>query len=903
MVQSVTGYNPTVKEVATALQTAAREKAARTGINTLTLEERYAVANRLYGGGGGVVFKEGQGYSTAFPERYTTPTPSPAPTPKTPIPLPTPEQTALSQYLNEVSRQQQIAAGRPYTPQEQANVQFFEKLYPAKPNPIFEGFSFGVKNVLVKPYEQYKEMFFPSRTEQSYIQEAFTPTGTSTTATGRGTMVYGAAPLNKLSKEAQYFRERIPQESLRSELTSLDIENYRNQLQENVDIGAITPEQANKNLKLYAGIKTTEYKQQSYERNVKLIKDIFGIDTEMQTDLNKIERNLYNKNILPTSTIRPIVAGYGVAYGAGKAIYERPFDVATNLALGFGISAIGGGVGYATGSQRLLTALKIGGYGLGGVAALDIASTIYAQPDLYSKSIKTGEIAATQVVPFVLGAGAGSYTVRRITTTREFEKQVAKLPPSDRAVFEAQLQEAKELVEVQPKVKSISLKDIERIPEKAQKLIEDFLQSKKRNIIVGGSVAQRTQLYKTEIKAPSDIDLYVKGLFEKYRANLYSQQLTNILRKAGIERVSQPSEGKITIAGEKAIEFLPYKRYLRFNIEQISPFFETAGKAVTKTPEGIKVLKLSYQLQRKLVGGYLDLGRASKDLPSAQLIKESLLETKDIQGKKVKYPQPLSFGVVDLTESDLAATFDLIGGKKAIEPKLAKYPESYKYFAGLEYKSLVSPISDKGLSNYQKRIDLNVNKLIGYPSKPTPARTYIPSLPYTPTTTYRPVTPPSIFAPPTKYRPTTTRVFPPLRPPRIEIPTIPNYFTEPKGGLKIGFERRKKLRRAFPAYSVFLKRRGVFKPVGTGLSRSEAYRLGQFETLRSLARTFKVKQTGQSFIDREVSQFANLEPQLFRPYRIRKGRQIPLFQTYIQKNPIQTLSEKRLLAMARRKRF
>ncbi len=150
-------------------------------------------------------------------------------------------------------------------------------------------------------------------------------------------------------------------------------------------------------------------------------------------------------------------------------------------------------------------------------------------------------------------------------------------------------------------------------------------------------------------------------------------------------------------------------------------------------------------------------------------------------------------------------------------------------------------------------------------------------------------------------RPIRTRVPTRRAPPRIpirltdiDIPPRPRIYTRKK-------KKRKKIKQE-DEFEVLLKRYGKFREIGTGLTKSKALRMGEEQTRKTLARTFKIRKTGKK---RDVFQDLNLgltEPQEFREFKIKRGKKIATPKTFIQRTPalLQTREEKRAIQQARK---
>lgn len=138
--------------------------------------------------------------------------------------------------------------------------------------------------------------------------------------------------------------------------------------------------------------------------------------------------------------------------------------------------------------------------------------------------------------------------------------------------------------------------------------------------------------------------------------------------------------------------------------------------------------------------------------------------------------------------------------------------------------------------------------------------------------------------------------------PNVTIPRTPPITPTVYNPLKTsGYGKRKKPSlRQETEYTLFLKKRGQFKPEATGLTMGGALRLGQERTIRNLARTFKITPTGKTVETLNEDFFPS--ENIFRTYKVRRGKQVPLVNTFIQKGSanLQTREEKYQLAEAKR---
>jgi len=91
----------------------------------------------------------------------------------------------------------------------------------------------------------------------------------------------------------------------------------------------------------------------------------------------------------------------------------------------------------------------------------------------------------------------------------------------------------------------------------------------------------------------------------------------------------------------------------------------------------------------------------------------------------------------------------------------------------------------------------------------------------------------------------------------------------------------KKVAARIRAYQLFVKRFGIFKPVGVPMPKAKAIVLGAKITRETLAAQFKLKPT-KEFI-KGIEGFAVPSPRVFRAYRILKGKKIPMELAWIER--------------------
>jgi hypothetical protein len=128
------------------------------------------------------------------------------------------------------------------------------------------------------------------------------------------------------------------------------------------------------------------------------------------------------------------------------------------------------------------------------------------------------------------------------------------------------------------------------------------------------------------------------------------------------------------------------------------------------------------------------------------------------------------------------------------------------------------------------------------------------------------------------------------------------------GELDKGFEiklpnqkKRKSNLKQVSTFNVLVKRKGKFNLLGSNLTESEAVLLGEKETLSRISRTFKLQKTNQTKdifgIDEEITP----NNQLFRNYKVRKGKAIFTPNQFIQRNSanLKSFGEQQALKTAR----
>jgi len=207
------------------------------------------------------------------------------------------------------------------------------------------------------------------------------------------------------------------------------------------------------------------------------------------------------------------------------------------------------------------------------------------------EKIATGLFIATAPL---IGGGA----IRRLVQRRTVKaKAIEELTPKKLAEFERFELSVQDLKGIRTRAKIIDLKEVERLPPKAASALDRVILRRKREIVIGGSVAQRTQI-EGKSRIPADVDIFTRGDTKQL-----VQEIATELKQAGVERVSTVRGKQVTIAGKKAVEVKELS-LLEQNIKKVQLPFIPVGSAFATTPRGVRVLRLGSQAQRKLIGGF-----------------------------------------------------------------------------------------------------------------------------------------------------------------------------------------------------------------------------------------------------------------------------------------------------------
>ena len=510
---------------------------------------------------------------------------------------------------------------------------------------------------------------------------------------------------------------------------------------------------------------------------------------------------------LPPPTPADIEFHRGLSVGLVSGIKEKPVKTAAILGISYAVGPTIKLVGWGTralGVPAIISkvpgatkAVSLVGKGLKfGLPATYIGVKGYevaAAPTYYEKGYVVGEALTTEVAPMIAGSVFGSKLANRIASKEMIHNQIKELSPSQQIKFKEYMKVIKEIQKTgTPPVKKVTLEGMDRLPSQGRPATLKYLKTiSNKGDILGGSISQRTQTYGVQRSySTSDLDLYTKSSSTQ-RALDYAKVLTN----AGIKRVAVvPGTGRVTIAGNKVAEWHPMSAYNQ-NIYEAEGWYKPVITTITKDPSGIRVMKVTSQWKRKLIGSYLQ-GRYAKDYPDLKLITKSMYETARLKGiiktpkiKILDFKPPKDIKIITTYPSVYKTPIKTAPYPSVYKDplKITTYPSVYKaplkvtpYFYGIPKK--ISPF----IYPYKlPKVDAIIpyigkplkEKVIPYVSKPTKVDTAIPYI----SKTKEKITP--YISEPTKEvaipyaKPPKEKVVPYTKPPKVEpyVPPIKPY--------------------------------------------------------------------------------------------------------------------------------
>ena len=494
---------------------------------------------------------------------------------------------------------------------------------------------------------------------------------------------------------------------------------------------------------------------------------------------------------------------------------------------------------------------------------------------------KTGRIFSTEVLPFKIGTRFGVQGLLRKEVKKEIDTAVNKLPKNKQEAFKDYMKQAEVLSKYEPEARNIKLNNIESIPNtKAQNIIRKFLKDSKGNVIVGGSVAQTSQV---NVKRKlGDMDLYL----EQGGIGNAAKRLANKLREAGVKRVSS-IRGQVTIGGKKAIEFHNVDRVLT-NIEQVIPSWQNARRYLITTPEGIKIQRIGLQARRKIIAAFADerrfaTGKYKKDLKDFKNIANEIFNKAELNARNTFFFKQRKIKGIKKIFKGIKVT-PKPTPKKPGKPKPVKITDKKPKKPTPKPKKPSKPTRPKPRPSQPPRKPPRIprpsqppRKPPKKPEKPTPPSQLPPKRSRKPTL-IPPIRRPEKPSPPSQ---------PPVRPPR-KPPKKPPKRPPRRPPRKPSKKRIKEIKKKQPGFNVIAKplktlagkkpKRGL-RINKVPLTQVRADDLRQFITDTSLARTARTVPTKAKAQKPKLKfprGFAKKSKFKFRTYRIRKGKRVPL---------------------------
>ena len=710
------------------------------------------------------------------------------------------------------------------------------------------------------------------------------------------------------------------------------------------------------------GVKTIKLKQvtkglfSELERRGFSKTRIAGFTRLSDKDIDKLPR-LSNKQKTKLKQVARLQQE--VIVGGLKEVEEKPeklLTIALLSALAPGsIKALGG----TKKAQQILSKIPAKVKKKGAKAISRFLTTAYLtasgvevarEPTTKLKAQRVGRKLVGEIIPFELGTRLGVKGLLRQELQNEIKEAVKGMSKTRQQAFKEYMKQAEVFGKFEPKAKNIKLNNIESIKNiKAQKQIRKFLKASKGKVVVGGSVAQTSQV-KVGRKL-GDMDLYV----ERGGGSINSQakKLADQLKKLGIKRVSS-IRGQVTIEGKKAIEFHEIDRILT-NIEQVTPIWTRARSYIIKTPEGIKVQRIGLQARRKVIASFADpkrlkTGKFRKDLKdfksiSDQIFKNAIRKSRSsffFKKKKLKQVGKIFKRKIPKAPKKPPKVKKIKIKAKKSKTKTFKKPRKLKKPTKTKKKvkarttgekKKVKVVRGKGKKKISKKklktrkfkpSQKGVSRRIKIIPSQTPRRRKLKITPSQPPTkrppritpTKRPPRkpprriPPS--QPPTKRPPKRPPVKPPKGPPTKRPPRKP----PKKPPIILKFKKKKKpkiKKKKKERFDVFAKATKVGKKAGklikvnkNPLTKTQARDLRAFITDTSLSRTALLRKSNKKpgrITIRFPSGYAGRTARKFRTFRIKKGKKVPLKSNTIielRKHLLDTRQEVQRIGLARR---
>ena len=602
------------------------------------------------------------------------------------------------------------------------------------------------------------------------------------------------------------------------------------------------------------------------------------------------------------------IAAAGVSALGAERFEEAAFAAGTGIGFGFGFRALPplarlGKTAKLPSLPKLVKGIKIPAKiakgvkeiplvaGTGFIAiseAKPLTESFFKGPEEFRKESRR---LAAGLGAFTIGAKAGGLVAGEFLRPLEgpgglISRRVLVNTGSKKAkIFEERFNRAKQFDKLEAKPRNVNLSEVENLTPKTAKVLKKFLQNPANRTRLGGSAATNAQLPKQiKPRPPGDADLYTSGNEFKAAEKLFKQ-----LKAEGANvrfRINKrgPVETPVifeTVGGKsnKAIEFHNINQLVQ-NVGEVRGLFEPFESSFVTSPGGIKLLKLSTQAKRKVIGGTFDIKRirrtGGKDIidfeqkiaPALQFLQPKptiaqrikiVAPTKALKG----FPKLSQTGFISLGEfppgrggipGDVTISKPIKGitlkplkVARPISSAVALRPAkpSLLFTSGIKIRPAKPSIS--GVLLFDKIKDVVPSSVVIRPQKPL--RLKIPSAIKI---TKQPSIPSGVFIkPPRKATPSGVILRPPKRPPRLGPPSSvilrPPKRPPTKPPSRFPFvdidevRKRKRIKKV-QAFASFVRKKGKLVKVSKRpLRKNTALALSLFVADNTAARTATIR--------------------------------------------------------------
>ena len=281
------------------------------------------------------------------------------------------------------------------------------------------------------------------------------------------------------------------------------------------------------------------------------------------------------------------------------------------------------------------------------------------------------------------------------------------MPANTKASFKAMWDMTKTWKGLEPPVKTVPFEKVKGVTPTEAAALRKYFSEIRKNDIIGGSAAQDSQIYVKGRKL-GDIDAYTIGNPQGRAAEVF-KVLNDI------------SPGKYRLKGHKVENVKLGKVFEAHPISMLRqlPMEGIFKGSTTRSPESIRVLKISEQGQRKVVGAVL--GERAKDFTDFKRIAKSLYKTAELKGKlpsvkAIGEKEPV--GLIDMSAFKISG-FKAPKTKPLIDMSMMR---PYKPYKPAKYRP--APLVDMSMMKPYKPYKTTKYKPAVY--KPKPYRPYKP---------------------------------------------------------------------------------------------------------------------------------------------------------------------------------